>query len=88
MPVRSMRTSRLKRPVQSMASFVRVALLSQGQMKAYRERPAYQRNDYLSWIQRAKRAETRHKRLSQMLDELKRGDRYMNMVQRPRVKSL
>ena len=63
MPVRSMRTSRLERPVQSMASFVRVALLSQGQLKANRERPAYQRNDYLSWIQRAKMAETRQKRL-------------------------
>jgi len=88
MSIQSVRTSRLKRPLRPMPAFVRQALLSRGLMRAYRGRPAYQRNDYLSWIQRAKRAETRQKRLSQMLDELKRGDRYMNMVQRPRVKSL
>ena len=80
-------TPRLKRPLQPMTAFVRQALLSRGPMRAYRGRPACQRNDYLSWIQRAKRAETRQKRLTQMLDELKRGDRYMNMVHRPRVKS-
>ena len=62
---------------------MREVLLALGLMEAYRQRPAYQRNDYPSWIQRAKRAETRQKRLSQMLDELKRGDRYMNMVHRP-----
>jgi hypothetical protein len=87
MPVQSVRTSRPRRPLQPMPSFVRQALLARGLMRAYRGRPAYQRNDYLSWIQRAKRAETGQKRLTQMLDELKRGNRYMNMVHRPRVKA-
>ncbi len=76
--------SRLKRPRQSVPSFIRKALLARGVMTAYKARPAYQRNDYLSWIKRAKQAATREKRLSQMLDELQRGDRYMNMVHRPR----
>lgn len=46
---------------------------------AYSGRPPYQRNDYIGWITGAKRPETRQKRLDQMLDELKRGDAYMNM---------
>ena len=87
MSIRTVRTPRLRRPLQSMPAFVREALLALGLMEAYRARPAYQRNDYLSWIQRAKRAETRNKRLSQMLEELKRGDRYMNMAHRPGKKS-
>ena len=51
-------------------------------MAAYRSRPAYQQNDYLSWINRAKLEETRQRRLGQMLAELTRGDRYMKMVWR------
>ncbi|WP_287235548.1 YdeI/OmpD-associated family protein [Mesorhizobium sp.] len=58
---------------------IRTALIRQGLMAAYDDRPDYQKNDYLGWIARAKRAETRHKRLDQMLDELKRGGVYMNM---------
>lgn len=46
----------------------------------YDRRPAYQRNDYIGWIISAKRPETRAKRMSQMIDELKRGDRYMKMA--------
>jgi uncharacterized protein YdeI (YjbR/CyaY-like superfamily) len=46
---------------------------------AYDARPAYQRNDYLGWIARAKREDTREKRIAQMLDELERGGVYMNM---------
>ncbi|WP_245277591.1 YdeI/OmpD-associated family protein [Mesorhizobium sp. L48C026A00] len=38
------------------------ALTKQGLMTAYDDRPDYQKNDYLGWIARAKRAETRHKR--------------------------
>lgn len=47
---------------------------------AYTGRPPYQQNDYIGWIINAKRPETRQKRLDQMLDELKRGDVYMNMA--------
>ncbi len=74
----------LKRPRQPMPAFVRAALLERGLLDAYRRRPAYQRNDYLGWITRAKRAETQAKRLTQMLAELERGDVYMNMAYHPR----
>ena len=66
-----------------MAGFVREALEEQGLMADYLARPAYQQNDYLGWIQRAKREGTRNKRLRQMLDELARGGVYMNMAHPP-----
>ena len=80
----SPQSSRLKRPRYEMPEFVRHALLEHGLMEAYRERPPYQQNDYLGWIMRAKREETREKRLAQMLVELRRGDKYMNMDYRPK----
>ncbi|WP_367281804.1 YdeI/OmpD-associated family protein [Ilumatobacter sp.] len=52
----------------------------------YRARPAYQQNDYLGWIERAKRPETRRKRLDQMLDELEAGGVYMKMDHPPSAK--
>ena len=81
---RAMTASRLQRPLQSMPSFVRKALAARGLTRAYKARPAYQRNDYLSRIKRAKIPATREKRLTQMLDELERGGKYMNMDYRPR----
>ncbi|NNG17925.1 MAG: YdeI/OmpD-associated family protein [Gemmatimonadales bacterium] len=62
-----------------MPGFVREALEQHGLMAAYQARPPYQRNDYIGWITRAKRPETKDKRLAQMLDELASGDRYMKM---------
>jgi uncharacterized protein YdeI (YjbR/CyaY-like superfamily) len=62
---------------------VREVLEQRGLMAEYEARPAYQRNDYLGWMARAKREATRRKRLEQMLDELARGDVYMNMPHRP-----
>ena len=59
-----------KRPRQTMPAEVARRLEAAGLADAYAERPFYQRNDYLSWIKRAKRPETREKRLQQMLDEL------------------
>ena len=53
-------------------------------MDAYRERPDYQQNDYIGWIIRAKREETKEQRLSQMLDELEGGKLYMNMQWPPK----
>jgi uncharacterized protein YdeI (YjbR/CyaY-like superfamily) len=70
----------LTRPIQTMSEDVRAALTDNQLMDAYRSRPPYQQNDYLSWINRAKRYETRQKRLMQMLDELRRGDVYMKMA--------
>ena len=71
-----------RRPRHPMPAFVRDALVRHGLREAYRARPPYQRNDYLGWIGRAKRPETRDKRLAQMLEELAAGNRYMKMPYR------
>ena len=71
--------SRLKRKKQAMPAFVRNALNQRGLMDDYRRRPAYQQNDYIAWIIRAKKDETRHRRLEQMLSELELGGVYMKM---------
>lgn len=71
--------SNLKRPRHPMPEFVKEALEKRGLMKAYQARPAYQQNDYIGWINRAKRQETKEKRLRQMLEELETGGVYMNM---------
>jgi uncharacterized protein YdeI (YjbR/CyaY-like superfamily) len=55
------------------------ALRSGGALGAYRERPAYQRNDYLGWIGQAQQDETRTKRIHQMIAELREGGVYMGM---------
>lgn len=75
--------SNLQRPRHPMPEFVQRALDERGLMGAYRERPAYQQNDYLGWIARAKHQETKEKRLRQMLDELEEGGVYMNMEHPP-----
>ena len=56
-------------------------------LDAYHERPFYQRNDYLGWIARAKRPETRTKRINQMLEELEIGGIYMGMDHPPSRKA-
>jgi len=75
--------SGLSRPVHRMPDFVLDALNEHGLYEAYRSRPAYQQNDYIGWIRRAKRPETKEKRLDQMLDELRSGDVYRKMDYRP-----
>ena len=70
----------LKRALNPMPDDIRTALAERGLMAAYGDRPDYQKNDYLGWIARAKRPDTRQKRLDQMLDELQRGGVYVNMV--------
>ena len=77
------RRSRLTRPIEPMPAAVKSALIERGLMEAYRARPDYQQNDYLGWMNRAKRAETKARRLEQMLDELERGGVYMKMDWRP-----
>lgn len=69
----------LTREIQPMPGFVADALDAAGLRATYDARPAYQRNDYLGWINGAKRDATKQKRLAQMLDELREGDVYMNM---------
>src|SRR5512145_2277247 len=75
---------RLKRPRYPMPGFMRTALISSELMEAYKARPPYQRNDYISWITRAQLPATREKRLAQMLDELRRGGIYMKMAYQPK----
>lgn len=65
-----------------MPAAVKAALEQAGLVDTYRNRPPYQRNDYLMWINKAKLDATRRKRLAQMLDELKAGDVYMGMAWR------
>ncbi len=77
----------IARPRCRMPRFVREALEAEGLMEDYRARPAYQRNDYLGWILRAKRPETGHRRLRRMLDELCAGGVYMGMEHRPSRRS-
>ena len=67
-----------------MPEFIRAALTEHGLMDEYHARPAYQQNDYISWITRAKQETTRQKRLYQMLDELECGDVYMKMAYNPK----
>lgn len=75
--------SPLQRPTHTMPTDVARALAAAGLTDAYEARPPYQRNDYVGWIRRAKRPQTRQRRLQQMLDELAAGDVYMNMEWRP-----
>jgi hypothetical protein len=79
--------SSLSRPVHEMPEFVREALVDSGLLGAYRGRPPYQQNDYLGWIDRAERPDTKQRRLAQMLYELESGDLYMNMDYRPTSKN-
>ena len=71
--------SRLKRPKYQMPDFIKQALEERSLMNDYQQRPAYQQNDYIAWILRAKHQETKEKRLQQMLDELEVGGIYMKM---------
>ena len=63
---------------------IKTALEKNGLMEVYLSRPPYQRNDYIGWITRAKRDETKRRRLIQMLKELQSNDAYMKMPYRPK----
>ncbi len=67
------------RPREPMPDFVREALEERGLVETYAARPPYQRNDYLLWINKVKREETKRKHLEQMLAELEAGGVYMGM---------
>jgi uncharacterized protein YdhG (YjbR/CyaY superfamily) len=63
-----------------MPDFILQALKQSGLFEAYQNRPSYQQNDYIGWINRAAQEATRQKRLDQMLEELRSGDTYMKMA--------
>jgi uncharacterized protein YdeI (YjbR/CyaY-like superfamily) len=69
----------LTRGIHPLPVYIDEALRAKDLVEAYRVRPAYQKNDYVGWITRARREETRQKRLDQMLRELAAGDKYMKM---------
>ena len=71
--------TRLKREKNRMPEFIKQALEKNNVTCDYESRPAYQQNDYIGWIERAKRQETKDKRLQQMINELKTGGVYMKM---------
>lgn len=75
--------SRLTRPRYPMPDYIRQPLEKHQLMDQYKNRPPYQQNDYIGWITRAKKEETREKRLQQMLYELKDGGLYMKMKYNP-----
>jgi hypothetical protein len=64
-------------PAAQMPGFVRSALTTRALMDRYRERPDYQQKEYLEWINGAKLQDTKRKRLTQMLEEIEKGDAYM-----------
>ncbi len=74
-----MRGMALKRARIPMTDYVKKALTERGLMDAYLDRPPYQQNDYLSWITRGVRQETKEKRINQMLEELEQASGYMGM---------
>lgn len=74
-----MDSSRLKRSVYPIPNDILKILAEEGLMDAYRLRPPYQQNDYIGWITRAKLPATREKRVRQMIEELRGGEKYMGM---------
>lgn len=73
------RASAARRERHPMPDFVSDALKKAKLFDAYRSRPPFQQNDYVGWITSAKQPATQQRRLDQMLDELRSGDRYMKM---------
>ncbi|MDR1917970.1 MAG: YdeI/OmpD-associated family protein [Christensenellaceae bacterium] len=72
-------STRMTRQVYDIPDYVIAALEESGLWERYKERPPYQQNDYIGWIGRAKRLETRNKRIGIMLTELNAGGVYMGM---------
>ena len=74
---------RLSRWIHPLPDFIDDALRENNLDHIYKSRPAYQKNDYIAWIGRSRTEKTLIKRLDQMLEELKNGDRYMDMKYQP-----
>lgn len=79
-PVAGAKRRIVRRPRREPPAYLRDRLEREGLVEAFAGRPPYQRNDYVGWILAAKREATREKRLALMLEELRAGDRYMNMA--------
>ncbi len=73
----------MKRPRHSLPDDIAFALKKRWLTSAYEERPDYQRNDYVGWVNRAKLDATREQRTGRMLDELAEGGVNMGMARKP-----
>jgi len=78
--------SKLTREIQPLQNYIEKALNDNDVFDDYVKRPAYQQNDYINWIERAKRKSTKNKRLAQMIEELKVGGIYMKMEHKASLK--
>lgn len=67
----------IKRKNQVLPAFIKNELVKQKVYESYTQRPPYQQRDYISWIERAKQAGTKLRRLQIMVTDLKTGI-YMN----------
>ena len=63
--------------------FLKTALAKHNLTDAFQARPEYQRNDYLTWLDGAKLPEQRQARLTQLVEELGKGDVYMGQPWSP-----
>jgi uncharacterized protein YdeI (YjbR/CyaY-like superfamily) len=77
----------LSRDRHPMPDDVAAVLDESGARADYDARPAYQRNDNLGWIERAKTSATRSRRVGEMFGELRVGGVYMGMQHWPSRKS-
>lgn len=66
-----------------MPGFVKTALTKHKLMDAFRARPEYQRNDYLTWLDGAKLPAHRQQRVAQLVEELQKGDVFMGQPWAP-----
>ena len=76
---------KLSRPVYPLPDFIEDALKENKVEHLYMRRPAYQKNDYIGWIGKARTEKTLIKRLDRMLEELKDGKKYMKTEYNPRT---
>jgi len=72
-------TSRMTRRVHDIPDYVAAVLDENALWERCRARPPYRQNDYIGWITRRKREETRAKRRGAMPGELRAGSGYMGM---------
>lgn len=74
------RGNRGRKPI---PGFVKTALAKHKLDEAFRARPDYQRDDYLTWLDGARLPEQRQQRLTQFLEELGKGDVFMGQPWSP-----
>jgi uncharacterized protein YdeI (YjbR/CyaY-like superfamily) len=72
-------TTHMTRKIHDIPDYVVDALNESRLWESYKSRPPYQQNDYIGWINRARRQETKNKRIEIMLSKLRAGSGYMGL---------